>query len=427
MSGHNVTAITIGERATTYMPRAPDIHLKKLNCNTDPVQLESGQMPSVDTKTQTDTGEATRSEITARAALLLSPERNELTLAEIVLDSPNKDEVLIGVRASSLCHSDWNFVEVDYGRPYPELLGHEFSGVVEAVGSDVVGVAVGDHVVACPISACGRCERCVEGDRIACRHPEQSVRGPQQSPRVTHGDTPVWTLSGLGGFATRALVHQSQVVTVDPSLPFDRAAVLGCAVATGAGAVIRSAEVQPRDTVIVFGAGGVGLAAVQAAALVGARKVIVVDVTDEKLEFARRFGATHVVNAIEQNVEEVVSAITNGFGVDHAFEVTGLPKPLEQAYGVLGRGGTVYLVGMQRLGSSFDLPSSDLRSERAVRAVMAGSSNFATDIPYYAELYLQGRFNLDDLIQKHISLEDINAGYAELLAGSVAGRTVIIM
>ena len=360
----------------------------------------------------------------ARAALLKDRNLGAFTLGSVKISAPAAGEVLVAVKASSLCHSDWNFIENDYGNPLPALLGHEFAGVVERVGPGVTQFQPGDHVVACVVPSCGACERCLEGERAWCLHPEIAQRATGDA-RIEADGKGVWQLSGLGGFADHTLIHESQLVAIDTRIPFDRAAVLGCAVVTGAGAVIRCAEVRPRQTVVVFGAGGVGLNALQAAALVGARKVIVVDVHEHKLELARKFGATHIVNANLVDPVETVLEITDGFGVDHAFEMTGLAGPLMQGYQMLGRKGTVYIVGMQKPGSTFDVPAADLGRGIGVRAVRMGSTNFKVDIPFYGELYLQGRLNLDDLVDRNITLDQINDAYASMLSGDSAGRSVI--
>ncbi|MDN3059012.1 zinc-binding dehydrogenase [Streptomyces sp. SRF1] len=361
-----------------------------------------------------------------RAAVVDRVAANQFTLSRIRVSDLRPGEVLVDVRAAGLCHSDWNFVSEDRGTPFPALLGHELAGVVVAVADGVTEFTVGDHVVGCGLGSCGECENCREGRPVWCRHPERASRDEDAPPRMTTADgRPLWQFLGLGSFAEQTIVHQSMLVAVDPRVPFDRAAVLGCAVVTGAGVVMRCAEVRPRQTVVVFGAGGVGLNAIQAAALVGARKIIAVDVRGEKLELARKFGATHAVNARDVDPVEAVAGITGGHGVDHAFEMTGLPGPLSQGYRMLGRDGTVYIVGMQAPGSRFELPSAEILRGASVRAVWMGSTNFKVDIPYYAELYLQGRFNLDDLVAQNISLDDINDGYARMLTGGGVARSVI--
>ncbi|MBY4108309.1 zinc-binding dehydrogenase [Rhodococcus fascians] len=360
------------------------------------------------------------------AAIVDRVAAQKFTLSRVKLAELLPGEVLVDVRAAGLCHSDWNFVSEDRGNPFPALLGHELAGVVSAVGEGVTEFAVGDHIVGCGLGSCGECDPCREGRRVWCLEPQKSVRAADQPPRMTTLDgSPVWQFLGIGSFAERTIVHQNNLVKVDPRIPFDRAAVLGCAVVTGACAVIRCAEVRPRETVVVFGAGGVGLNAIQAAALVGARKVIAVDVQDSKLELARKFGATHVVNARTSDPIDEVATITGGRGVDHVFEVTGLAVPLQQGYRMLGRDGTVYIVGMQAPGSIFELPSAEILRGASVRAVWMGSTNFKVDIPYFAELYLQGRFNLDDLIDHSVELSEINDGYARMLEGGGVARSVI--
>jgi S-(hydroxymethyl)glutathione dehydrogenase/alcohol dehydrogenase len=347
--------------------------------------------------------------------------------SDIRPDELRAGEVLVDVKAAGLCHSDWNFVAESRGNPFPALLGHELAGVVAAVGAGVSELAVGDHVVACGVASCGECDRCMDGMRVFCRHPERTRRGPEERPRLTTPDgAGVWQLMGLGGFANRTVVHQATLVAIDKRVPFDRAALLGCAVVTGAGAVMRCAKVRPRQTVVVLGVGGVGLNAVQAAALVGARKIIAVDVSDDKLALATTFGATHVVNGRDRDAVAAVAELTGGLGVDHAFEMTGLPGPLQDGFRMLGRGGALYIVGLQAPGAVFELPSAEFFRAASVQMVVMGSTNFKIDVPYYAELYLQGRFNLDDLVSRTISLEQLNEGYADVLGGGSVARTVVL-
>jgi S-(hydroxymethyl)glutathione dehydrogenase / alcohol dehydrogenase len=350
-------------------------------------------------------------------------------IEDVLLDEPRGREVLVQVKGSGLCHSDQNFAVNDLGLPLPMVLGHEAAGVVIALGPDVTEVALGDHVVACPVASCGRCDECLQGYRVNCLHPEVATRKADEPPRITAGGEPVTQFCGLGGFADHILVHESQLVPVDASVPLDRAALLGCGVVTGGGAVLRSAAVRPGDTVVVIGAGGVGLNAIQTAELVGARKVIAVDLQEDKLALAKRFGATHTVNPADGDPVAQVMAITNGQGVHHAFEVTGAAVPLKQAAAMLGRRGTVYVVGMQKPGATLNwevdaFSSMHATFEQGLRGVNMGSTNFKVDVPYFAELYLQNRYNLDDLVSNIIELDDINEGYALLNQGGVA-RSVI--
>lgn len=356
-------------------------------------------------------------------AAVLEHRPGGFSIGEIELSAPLPGEVVVEIKAAGLCHSDWNILQGT--GPVPALLGHEFAGIVKDVGVGVSEFGPGDHVAACLVASCGRCARCLEGDRVSCLDVTSTQRDSSQPPRLTLEGEAVWQVAGLGGFAAQTIVHESQLAKLDPAMPFDRAAVLGCAVATGAGTVIRAARVRPQQTVVVIGAGGVGLNAVQMSALVGARKIIVLDVQDDKLETARRFGATHVVNSRDTDPVGAVLEITGGLGVDHAFEMTGLAGPLDQAYALLGRGGTLYVVGMQQPGSTFAFPTTDLLARTSIRKVYMGSTNPKIDVPYYAELYLQGRFNLDDLVTRRISLDQIDDGYAQMLSGGGIGRTVI--
>jgi S-(hydroxymethyl)glutathione dehydrogenase / alcohol dehydrogenase len=346
-------------------------------------------------------------------------------IEDIVLDEPRGREVLVQVKGSGLCHSDQNFALHDTGMPLPMVLGHEAAGIVIGVGPDVADVALGDHVVACAVASCGRCNECLQGYRVNCLHPEVAARGAGEPSRITAGGEAVFQAFGLGAFADHMLVHECQLVAIDPTVPFDRAAMLGCGVVTGGGAVLRSAQVRPGDSVVVIGAGGVGLNAIQTAELVGARKVIAVDLQEDKLVLARRFGATHTVNPADGDPVEQVRAITGGLGVDHAFEVTGGQAPLKQAAAMLGRRGKVYVIGMQKAGSTLDwevdaFSTPHISSEQGLRGVNMGSTNFKIDVPYFAELFLQDRYNLDDLVSSNIELDNINEGYAALAKGGVA-------
>ena len=347
----------------------------------------------------------------------------------VEIDRPRGREVLVETKASGLCHSDLHFVHEDRGLPLPIVLGHELAGIVVEVGPEVNEVAVGDHVVGCSVPSCGACVECYSGYRVNCLNQGVAARRPDEPPRISRNGEPVTQFVGLSGFADHALVHESQVVAVSKDVPFDRAALLGCGVVTGAGAVLRSAAVKPMETVVVLGAGGVGLNAVQASALVGARKVIVVDLNPAKLQLATKFGATHLVDPADGDPVEQVNALTGGLGADHVFEFTGAKQPLVQATAMVGRRGTTYVVGLQQLGETLDFAvapgiGGTVNFEKGVRGVRMGSVNVKVDIPYYAELYAQGRFNLDDLVSNTIALDDITAGYEAVKIGAVA-RNVI--
>lgn len=363
-------------------------------------------------------------------AALLTELNRPYEIHEVDLSDPIGNEVVVEIKGAGLCHSDLHMAQNDYGIPLPTLLGHENAGVVVALGPEVRSLKVGDHVVACLVGVCGHCDQCLNGYPAGCRFAGATGRDAKQGAKVHWNGRPVTTLGGMGGFAEHALFPEHLLVSINKDVPFDRASLLGCGVVTGAGAVIRSAQVRFGETVAVFGAGGVGLNAIQAAALSGASKVIAIDLQDGKLDLAKKFGATDVVNPNSGDTVEQVRALTNGRGVDHAFEVIGLVSTLKHATQVLDHRGTAYIVGMQRPGAELTLnvdpmvPSGILMKEQSLRGVMMGSTNFKLDIPLYAEMYLKGRFNLDDLVSANIALGDINEGYAELQTGKVA-RTVI--
>lgn len=350
-----------------------------------------------------------------------------IEIIEVEIDAPMPHEVKVRVKASGLCHSDLTIMNNDYGWPVPIVMGHEIAGVVESVGSEVTALSVGDHVVGTLVTSCGNCQNCRRGKPITCLNPDASRRSKNDPPRLTLDGQSVHPLGDIGGFAEFSLVHERNLVKVDPSIPFDRACLLGCGVITGAGAVINTAGVRVGETVAVIGCGGVGLNAIQAAALSGARRVIAIDIQPAKLELARRFGATDVINSAEvDDLAATVREIVGARGVDHAFEVIGLAPTAQQAIDISDVGGTAYMVGLQSPETRVSLGASDLlRGQRTLHGVHMGSALSEVDIPLYADLYLQGRFNLDDLVSQTISLDDINEGYRVLESGRVA-RSVVV-
>lgn len=350
-----------------------------------------------------------------------------LEIRDIELDEPQAREVVVTVRASGLCHSDLHTLKVDFGWPVPLVLGHEVAGVVERVGEQVTSVRVGDHVVGNLISSCGDCANCLRGVPTSCTSPGAIRRGPSEPPRYSLDGTAVTQIGDLGAFAEQILVHERNLVVVDESVPFDRAALLGCGVITGIGAVKNAARVAFGDTVAVIGCGGVGLNVVQGAALSGARHVIALDLQPTKLELARRFGATDVINpAEEDDVVGRVRAIVGAGGVDFAFEVIGLEQTAQLAVDITDVGGTAYILGKIPPGMAVGLAADDLlRGQKKLSGLFMGSTIAGIDIPLYATMYQQGRLNLDDLVSETISLEEINDGYRKLEKGEVA-RSVIV-
>ncbi|QBE48428.1 Zn-dependent alcohol dehydrogenase [Leucobacter triazinivorans] len=351
------------------------------------------------------------------------------TVEDVVLAAPLGREVRVDVRASGLCHSDRHVQLEGLGMPFPSVLGHEISGVVAEIGPDVTELAPGDHVVAYLVSHCGRCRDCIAGEPFRCANTDYVRRSPEQGPRITRRNgEELAQVVDISGFAEQVLVHENNLVKVNDEIPFDRACLLGCGVITGAGAAINTAQVRVGDTVAVIGAGGVGLNVVQGARIAGASRIIAIDLQDEKLELARRFGATHTINS--GSVDDVVAAvaeIAGTAGVDHSFEVIGLVPTVRLALDVLRPGGTAYAIGLQKPGAQLALDGApDLFPlQKSLKGVFMGSTNPKRDIPVYADLYLQGRLNLDDLIHNHISLDGINEAYEELEGGKVA-RSIIV-
>lgn len=346
------------------------------------------------------------------------------SVGDVDIADPIGREVLVDVKASGLCHTDLTVANVDIGYPVPAVLGHEAAGVVVAVGPDVTQVKAGDHVVGCLIQFCGQCLKCLSGRTFECLQPEFTLRGEGEDPRLVHGGEPITQTFGLGGFAERILVHENQLAVVPEELPFPQAALLGCGVVTGAGSVLNTAQVQRGQTVVVMGAGGVGLNAISGAVLAGASRIVVTDITDGKLEKAKAFGATDVVNSSQVDPVEAVRDLVPG-GVDHVFDFVGARPVTAQGLQMLGTGGGLYLIGIMGENPGIDVDALALLGNRTrVEGVYMGSSNLKRDIPFYARMSLAGRFNLKDLVSKEIGLGEINEGYESLEDGSIA-RVVI--
>jgi S-(hydroxymethyl)glutathione dehydrogenase/alcohol dehydrogenase len=356
-------------------------------------------------------------------AAVLNRVPGPLDIEEIQIDDPGPREVLVRVVASGLCHSDLHFMEGKYVRNTPIVLGHEAAGVVEAVGRDVAGFRPGDHVVACLSVYCGHCPACLSGRPALCEAPERE-RAPGQPPRLSRDGAPIHQFAHLSAFAEQMLVHEHALVKIRPDMPLDRAALIGCAVTTGVGAVINTAKVPPGTTVAVLGCGGVGLNCVQGAALAGAGRIIAVDTLAWKLELARSFGATDLVDAAEEDTVAAVRELTDG-GVEYSFEAIGLKRTAEQAFAMLRAGGTATLIGLIPEGQTIELLGTDFLDEKRIQGSSMGSNRFPIDIPRYVDFYLAGKLKLDELISTRIGLDDVNAGYEALKRGEVA-RSVIV-
>ena len=356
-------------------------------------------------------------------AAVLREINKPLEIEDISHGNPAPREVLVRTVAAGVCHSDLHFQNGSYPYPLPAVLGHESAGVVEAVGSDVHYVKPGDHVITCLSAFCGHCEHCLTGHMSLCQE-EELQRPATMEPRLSSGGEPVWQFLNLSSFAERMLIHEHALVKVSPDMPLDRAALIGCGVTTGVGAVIHTAAVEPGATVAVIGCGGVGLSAVNGAAIAGASRIIAIDTVPSKLELARKFGATDVVNAKETDPVDAVRELTGG-GVHYSFEAIGLKQTAEQSFKTLGRGGTATIIGMIPVGTQIELHGPEFLMERKLQGSNMGSNRFRVDMPRFVDFYLQGRLHLDDMISRRIKLEDVNDGMAALETGEVA-RSVIM-
>ncbi|MBM4335476.1 MAG: Zn-dependent alcohol dehydrogenase [Deltaproteobacteria bacterium] len=357
-------------------------------------------------------------------AAVLRGIKQPLSIEDIQIAKPGPREVLVRTVAAGVCHSDLHFWTGAYQYPMPAVLGHESAGVVEQVGSDVRYVAPGDHVITCLSVFCGSCEYCLSGRPSLCD--KAATRRPfTDPPRLSKDGAPVWQFLDLSSYAEQMLVHENAIVKIRKDMPLDRAALIGCGVTTGVGAVFNTAKVAPGSTVAVIGCGGVGLSAIQGAAIAGAGRVIAVDMLDSKLELARKMGATDAVNAKKGDPVAQVKDLTGG-GVDYSFEAIGLKIAAEQAFGMLKNGGTATVIGMIPIGQKVELPGVDFLFEKKIQGSNMGSNRFRTDMPKYVDMYLNGKLNLDDLVSRRIKLEDVNEAFAQLETGEVA-RSVIMM
>ncbi len=347
-------------------------------------------------------------------AAILNAYGDPLTIEEVEIDAPEPREVLVRTVAASVCHSDVTVADLYTVFPVPMVMGHESAGIIEAVGSQVTYVQPGDHVVTCLSLFCGQCEWCVSGRPSLCQH--HGVTREAASPaRISRRGAPVHQMSEIGSFAEQLLVHENAVVKIDPAMPLDRAAMLGCGVTTGLGSVFNTAEVKPLSTVAVIGCGGVGLSIVQGARLAGALHIVAIDRVASKLAAASGFGATETIDA---SAGDFVEAMRELFpeGVDHVFEAVGRKDTVEDGTRLLKMGGTLTIVGMIR-HLTFDIRGADIALERRIQTTMMGSNRFRVDIPRYVELYLQGRLRLDELVTSRIALTDVNAAFDALRSG----------
>jgi alcohol dehydrogenase len=355
-------------------------------------------------------------------------ESRPLEIVDIELAPPGPGEVLLRIRAAGLCHSDLSVIDGNRPRPLPMVLGHEGAGVVEALGSGVTDLVIGDHVVTTFVPSCGHCRPC-EDTRPALCEPGFAANSAGTllggARRLTREGLPLNHHLGVSAFAEYATVRRESLVRVDRSLSFESAAVFGCAVITGVGAVVNTADLLPDRSVAVVGLGGVGLAALMGARLREARRIVAIDLSDAKLAAARELGATDTFNAADPGCIEAVREATQG-GVEFAFEMAGSVQAMDLAYRITRRGGTTVTAGLSHPQAMFTVPHVGIvAEERSIKGSYLGSCVPARDIPRYIEWYQAGRLPVDRLLSGSLALEDINLGFDRLACGEALRQTVL--
>ena len=358
-------------------------------------------------------------------AAILQEVNAPLTIEAVEIEKPKRREVLLRTAFAGLCHSDLHFIEGLYPFPLPCVLGHEAAAVVEAVGEDVTYVKPGDHVITCLSVFCGECAQCATGHPNLCENTEVKLL-PGAARRLRWKGAVLNQAFNLSAFAEQMLVHEHAIVKIDPTIPLDRATLVGCGVMTGVGAVFNTAKVEPGSSVLVIGAGGVGLNVIQGCAIAGAGIIVAVDMAENKLELAKQFGATHTLNAgKEENLVKAVKKLTGG-GADYAFECIGLGKMVEQAFRAVRKGGTALVVGVARGDDSTSLKTASITfEEKTLTGSYYGSARPREDFPRLIALYQAKKLKLDELITRTYGIDEAAQAFADLEAGRNA-RGVIV-
>ena len=338
-------------------------------------------------------------------AAVLRAVHQPLSIEDVIIDNPKSHEVLVRTSAVGVCHSDLHYIDGHYSAPFPCILGHESAGVVEKVGSEVNYVKPGDHVITCLSVFCGHCEFCTTGRPFSCENPE-TARAEDEEPRLSQNGSEMHQFYSLSSFAEQMLIHEHALVKIRKDMPLDRAALIGCGVTTGFGAVTNTAQIKVGSTVA------------------GAGRSIAVDIKGSKLNLAKHFGATDVVNAAETDPVEAVKEMTSG-GVEYSFEALGLKKTAEQAFQMLRTSGMATVIGMVPENEVIEIRAADLLSDKVLRGSNMGSNSFRVDMPRFVEFYLDGKLKLDDMISRRISLDQINEAFDEMKQGEIA-RSVIV-
>ena len=361
-----------------------------------------------------------------KAAVCFEP-NSRLEVVDLDQEGPQAGEARVQVKAAGVCHSDWHIMNGDWPVPLPMVLGHEAAGIVKEVGPGVTSVKPGDHVIFSFRPHCGRCYYCSIGRSVLC----DGYTSPRWlmldgTPRLTRGGKPINQMARIGTFSEFVVCAAEMLVPINTEMPWPQAALVGCCVPTGWGAVNRCARVEAGASVVVIGCGGVGLNVVQGARLAGAGLIVAVDLLENKLEFARRFGATHTVNATHTNVVEEVRGLTGGRGAEYAFDAIGSEATTLQILDAVRPGGTAVIVGMAPTGARAPIaPYPMALQEKTIKGTLYGSVRPNIDFPILVDLYLSGRLQIDPLVSRTYTLDQINEGFAAMRGGQVARGVVV--
>jgi S-(hydroxymethyl)glutathione dehydrogenase/alcohol dehydrogenase len=355
--------------------------------------------------------------------------RNEkVRIDEIEVGEPAEDEVRIKMAASGVCHSDYSIIDGTIDRGYPIILGHEGAGIVDKVGDSVKTLRPGDHVVLAIVSQCGKCYYCTIGKPNLCETSVFTGKGyaPNGNLPISRGGEPIIMMNGLGTMSEMTIVHETSAIPISDDIPLEKAALVGCGVMTGVGAATNTAQVRPGSSVAVFGSGGIGLNVIQGAAMCGANKIIAIDTNPLKLEFALRFGATHTVDASEEDAVDRIRHMTDGRGADYTFEAIGNASVRLQAYESTRKAGTVTVIGIAKSDDNISIPASSLvRDEKRILGSYYGSAQQRVDLPRMFDLYQSGHLKLDELVTRTYPIENAQEAFDDLVAGHNA-RGVLV-
>jgi S-(hydroxymethyl)glutathione dehydrogenase/alcohol dehydrogenase len=349
-----------------------------------------------------------------KAAVFYATDR-AVAIEEVELRDPGPGEVRVAIKAAGLCHSDLSVIDGTIPYPTPVVLGHEGAGIVDAVGVGVRSVKEGDAVIISTLSHCGRCSKCDEGHPTECRN----APSPKDAKPFTVRGQPAFQFANASVFVEYTVVREQGAIPIDRRVPFDRAALIGCGVMTGFGAVVNRARVETGASMAVFGVGGIGLNCVQGGVMAGAAKIIAVDVMPQKLEWALRFGATHVIDSSKDDPVAAIKDLTGG-GADYTFECVGNTAVIKQALEALGPGGALTIVGVPKVGTTYEFVVHALYQNKSIYGCRYGAARPQRDFPMLAELYLSGRLKIDELITRHYALDDFEQALSDLRAGHLA-------